>query len=218
MKDWRIKLDVAFVAAIAVTAVITLCSCSGAAEESAVAEFTPPATTAPVLETDPVPVTQPTVETTAATEPVETTQPVETLPPVLFYDIPLSQELQMHIIREAEAHGIDPAIVFAMAYRESNYNAGCIGDSGSSLGLLQVQPYWHKDRMARLDCPDLLDTFQNATVAIDYLAELLTTYNGIEQALVAYNRGHYSGTVTEYARAVLNIAEGLRGETYLLYR
>lgn len=220
MKDWRTKVDVSLTLAIAATAVIVFVSLrpgNDTGPEQTATFLTPSTETTAVaiptetaMETEPVFMEETTVPETAAAEPTEA--------PVTLYDIPLSQELQLHIIGEAEAHGIDPAIVFAMAYRESTYNAGCIGDSGASLGLLQVQPYWHKGRMERLGCPDLLDPFQNATVAIDYLSELLGQYGSMEKALVAYNRGHYSGTVTEYARAVLNIAEGLRGETYVLYR
>jgi soluble lytic murein transglycosylase-like protein len=126
------------------------------------------------------------------------------------YDVPLSMELQLHIIHTCEAKRIDPAIVVAMAFRESTYNAKAIGDNGESFGLLQIQPYWHSERMERLGCTDLLDPFQNVTVGVDYLAELLDRYDGdMAKALVAYNRGHYAGTVTEYAKTILAMAEEL---------
>ena len=136
-------------------------------------------------------------------EPVPAEKPEET-PSAALYDVPLDADLQLHIIEQAEAHGIDPAIVFAMAWRESRYNPDAIGDDGNSLGLLQVQPYWHWDRMERLDCPDLFDPFQNVTVAVDYLAEKLDCHGGdIAKALTAYNKGHFPGYVTEYAESVL---------------
>ena len=153
-----------------------------------------------------------TAETTEATqEPTEAEQPVTeaTQPPVTLYDVPLDDDLQLHIVSEAEAHGIDPAIIFAMAWKESTYRVDAIGDNGNSLGLMQVQPRWHSGRMAKLGCPDLLDPFQNVTVAVDYLAENLNRYGSIEAALTAYNRGHYAGTVTGYARDVMAKAEGL---------
>ena len=124
------------------------------------------------------------------------------------YDVPLSEDLQKHIIAEAEAHGIDPAIIFAMAYRESSYRASAIGDNGNSFGLLQIQPRWHQNRMDRLGVTDLLDPYQNVVVGIDYLAEQVERYDGdIAKALVAYNAGHYSGTITQYAKNVLETAE-----------
>lgn len=134
----------------------------------------------------------------------------EVVEPVKLYDVPLESELQQHIIAQAEAHSIDPAIIFAMAWRESTYNAAAIGDDGDSFGLLQVQPRWHYARMERLGCTDLLDPFQNVTVAVDYLAENLDCHGGdMAKALTAYNKGHYPGYVTEYALAVLDMAEEL---------
>lgn len=152
--------------------------------------------------------TQATTETNVA-QPVDTT---EETPSVALYDVPLDAELQLHIIEQAEAHGIDPAIIMAMAYRESGYNANAIGDCGDSFGLLQIQPRWHYARMERLGCTDLLDPFQNVTIAVDYLAEQIDRYDGdVAKALVAYNQGHFNETITDYALAVLDIAAELRG-------
>ena len=126
------------------------------------------------------------------------------------YDVPLDKDLQLHIISEAEAHGIDPAIIFAMAWKESTYRPNAMGDGGNSYGLLQVQKKWHKKRMERLGCDDLLDPFQNVTVAVDYLAEQIKRYGGsVEKGLTAYNRGHYPGKVTKYAKTVIAKAERL---------
>lgn len=155
-------------------------------------------------------ITEPTemeVPTTAATEPAETE------PPVVLYDVPLVADLQLHIIRTAEAYGIDPAIIMAMACRESRYRADAIGDNGKSFGLLQIQKKWHKKRMERLGCTDLLDPYQNVTVGIDYLAEQTKRYGGdVAKGLTAYNRGHYAGTVTKYAKSILAHAEKLNNE------
>lgn len=160
------------------------------------------------------PTTATTTEETTQdiTEPTETEQPATeaTEPPVTLYDVPLDEELQLHIIEQAESNGIDPAIIMAMAFKESTYTPDRIGDGGNSYGLLQVQPRWHYERMTRLGCTDLLDPFQNVTVAVDYLCELLNRYDGdIAKALTAYNKGHYSGTITNYAKNVLAKAEEL---------
>lgn len=148
----------------------------------------------------------------------ETTVPVaeETTVPVVveetrtYFDVPLSEDLQNHIFRLCEDKGIDPAIIVAMCYRESTYNANKIGDNGQAFGLMQIWPRWHYLRMLKLDCTNLLDPFQNVTVGVDYLCEQLNRYDGdMAKALTAYNRGSYSGTVTAYARNVLETAEGL---------
>lgn len=160
-----------------------------------------PTTQPTIAETIPVDTTEPTEETTVATEP-----------PVVLYDVPLDKDLQLHIIENSEEMGIDPAIIMAMAYKESTYRTDAIGDGGNSLGLLQVQPRWHSARMDRLGCPNLLDPYQNVVVGIDYLCELLNRYGDMAKALTAYNRGHYNGTVTQYAKTILAQAEKLNNE------
>ena len=134
----------------------------------------------------------------------------EVMSAIPLYDVPLSMELQLHIIHTCEAKKIDPAIIVAMAFKESTYNAKAIGDNGESFGLLQIQPYWHSERMERLGCTDLLDPFQNVTVGVDFLTELLNRYDGdMAKALVGYNQGSYKGVVTEYAKTILALAEEL---------
>jgi soluble lytic murein transglycosylase-like protein len=137
---------------------------------------------------------------------------VATEPHVVLYDVPLDEELQLHIIERADAHGIDPAVIVAMACKESSYRPSAIGDGGKSFGLLQIQPRWHSARMNKLGCADLLDPYQNVVVGIDYLCDLLSKYGDMGKALTAYNRGHYNGTVTQYAKTILAHAEKLNNE------
>lgn len=146
---------------------------------------------------------------------------VEIVEEVQTYDIPLDDEFQLFVIDLCEENHIDPAVVFAMMYRESGFNAAAVGDKGNSLGLLQIQPRWHEERMARLECFDLLDPEQNITVSVDLLAELLEKYEGnIEMALTAYNMGcsgaykncfQYGKYSSSYSEAVLAYAEELKG-------
>lgn len=126
-----------------------------------------------------------------------------------YFDCELSEELQKYIFDLCKEKQIDPAIIVAMCWRESTYNPGAIGDGGNSYGLMQVQPKWHYDRMQRLGCTDLLDPYQNITVGVDYLCELLNRYGDMAKALTAYNRGHYAGMVTEYTKTVIAKAESL---------
>lgn len=157
-----------------------------------------------------------TASTAAETIPAETecTEPETTVttPSAALYDVPLSDELQKHIIEQAEAHGIDPAIILAMAWKESTYYSKAVGDNGNSIGLLQIQPKWHSARMERLNCDDLFNPYQNVVVGVDYLAENLNRYGSIEAALTAYNAGSYTGTVTQYAKTVVAMAAEIRGE------
>ena len=127
------------------------------------------------------------------------------------YDVPLDAELQFRIIGLCEERGIDPAIVMAMIWKESRFHADSVGDGGNSFGLMQIQPRWHSKRMEKLGCDDLLDPHQNVVVGIDYLSACISRYDGdVAKALVAYNQGHYNGTVTAYAKSVLAKAEEMR--------
>lgn len=143
---------------------------------------------------------------------------VETIeaPEVTYFDVPLEEELQDHIFAECEKRGIDPAIIIAMIGRESRYRADIKGDHGRSYGLMQIQPKWHQKRANELGAPDLMDPFDNVTVGIDLLGDLLESSGSIEWALMAYNGGAaYAnrktsrGEVSDYAKAILNNAEQL---------
>lgn len=135
------------------------------------------------------------------------------------YDVPLEDELQLYIVRLCEEHHISPAVVVGMAQRESQFTADAIGDGGDALGMWQVQPRWHQDRMDKLGATNLLDPYQCVTVAVDYLSELLDIYDGdIEKALTAYNQGSYKGVVSDYAKTVIknseNIEKGMKQVWY----
>lgn len=141
----------------------------------------------------------------------------EVTPP---YPVPLDAELQNYIIQICEKHHIDPALILAMIEHESNYEATATGDDGVAHGLMQIQPRWHQERIERLGCSNMYDPYENVTVGIDLMAELLREYEP-EMALMVYNAGA-TGAFTywfskqiysnDYSRTVQTIAEGLRGE------
>lgn len=143
-------------------------------------------------------------------------QPISAAEPEL-WAVPLEEELQLHIAALCEEYHIQPELVLAVIEQESQYNPEAIGDSGNSLGLMQIQPYWHGKRMQQLGCNDLLDPYQNVAVGIDILAEKLAK-GSTEWALMAYNGGNQyadalqaRGVVSEYAEAVIMLAEDLKG-------
>lgn len=175
---------------------------------------------------EPTEVVEPT-ETSAATEPATEAELIIETPhgsiesayntEGIYFDVPLESGLQAYIVELCDARGIDPAIVIAMIYRESGFNAGAIGDSGNSLGLMQIQPRWNGARMDELGCPDLLDPYQNVAVGIDCFADYVDQSGSIEWSLMAYNGGPSyasnlwnSGRISGYASAVLSYADSIR--------
>lgn len=135
----------------------------------------------------------------------------------IYFNVPLSHELQDFIFDECKAKGIDPAIVISMIAQESNYKSNEIGDNGDSLGLMQIQPKWHKERMQRLACNDLLDPYQNIKVGIDLIYELNQENPNLYFVLMAYNGGRNyaykridSGNISDYALEVIERSQQLK--------
>ena len=144
----------------------------------------------------------------------------ETREAIAFYPVPIDHDLQAYIIHTCEEYHIDPSIIVAMIDRESSFRSDAIGDSGESVGLMQVKERFHSDRMERLGVFDLLNPYQNVTVGIDYLAELHERYEGdIEMALMAFNAGpsgahkHYFSKgiySSDYSKYVLETSKALK--------
>lgn len=190
-------VDAIFLIALAVSLAVLIWGICDGGNAEATQEPTTQATTEETTEY----ITEPT-ETEEATE-----ESTEVIPAIPLYDVPLDAELQLHIIHTAEEKRIDPAIIMAMAFKESTYTPSKIGDGGNSYGLLQVQVKWHYDRMLKLGCTDLLDPYQNVTVAVDYLAEQIDRYGDLARGLTSYNAGSYNGTISNYAKTVISMAE-----------
>lgn len=133
-----------------------------------------------------------------------TPKPTETW---IRYPVPLDDNLQKYIQQKCAEKQISPAIVFAIIGVESGYDATVVGDNGNSYGLMQIYHDVHLERMKRLGLYNLLNPYQNVTVGIDILAELIDMGNGIEWALSYYNGN--GGNPCDYTKTVMNLAECL---------
>jgi soluble lytic murein transglycosylase-like protein len=121
--------------------------------------------------------------------------------------VPVEQlETNNHIDKMAKRYGLNPNVIKALIEEESGWLASAEGDNGQSVGLMQIQERWHKDRMKRLGVNDLYDPEQNITVGCDILSELLNKYGNYKDALSAYNSGNiHDGR--QYAERILNAAK-----------
>lgn len=114
-------------------------------------------------------------------------------------------------------YNVCPELVQSVCFKESGFdpkaeNDGCIG-------IMQIDPKWHKNRMERLGITDLYDTRQNMLVGVDYLHELSEEYEDISIALMKYNgdsraAGVEKGTedISEYADSILELSAELERE------
>lgn len=121
--------------------------------------------------------------------------------------VPVAQlEINDHIDKMAKWYGLNPDIVKAIIEEESGWCESAEGDNGNSIGLMQIQERWHKERMKRLGVTNLYDSEQNVTVGCDILSELLNKYGNYKDALSVYNSGNiYDGK--QYAERILNAAK-----------
>lgn len=112
-------------------------------------------------------------------------------------DVPLSYELQDVLQTECEKFGVDYHLALGLIETESSFREDA--DNGLCYGLMQLNRDWFQDK---------LTPAENIRAGMEYLAELIEKYGGAaDKALVAYNRGHYAGEITRYAKAVLEAAE-----------
>lgn len=128
-------------------------------------------------------------------------------------DVPLDADTQHLLYQACLDTGIRYELALAVIWQETDFQ-NIMGDGGNSYGYMQVQPRWHSGRMERLGVSDLLDPYGNFLVGCDYLAELVGKYDDIEKALVAYNQGSFNGTVTDYAKSVLDYMKILTTEDF----
>ena len=106
-----------------------------------------------------------------------------------FYDIPIDIDLLNHIQGLCADYDIPVELALAVIETESSYEADVVSPVGAK-GLMQIIPEYHEDRMNRLNCTDLFDPYQNVTVGMDFLSELIEKYDGnLHKALTAYNHG-----------------------------
>lgn len=140
-----------------------------------------------------------------------------------YESVPLDKDLQLYTSITAESYGVPVGLVYGLINKESRFNINASGDSGKSVGLMQIQPRWQKARMEKLDITDAAEPYSNILLGIDILAELLQQYDSVEEALIVYNygasaakkycfdKGIYSN---DYTREIIRYAEDFPIELY----
>lgn len=120
-------------------------------------------------------VKEPTVE---ATEP----QPI-------YYDCPLSNDLQDYIRELCSDKDVPMSLIIAMIEVESSFRANIISKS-DDYGLMQINKINHEVMSEKYGITDFLDPYQNVFCGITIIAEHLEKTDGdIALALMRYNCG-----------------------------
>lgn len=127
------------------------------------------------------------------------------------------EDVRQLSVELGEQYGICPELIQAMCFKESSFNPRAENDG--CIGIMQVNPIWHKDRMERLGVTDLYDTRQNMMTGVDYLHELSEEHEDISIALMTYNgdsrvKSVENGTsdISDYVDSILTISAELERE------
>ncbi|MBI3450564.1 MAG: lytic transglycosylase domain-containing protein [Acidobacteria bacterium] len=111
--------------------------------------------------------------------------------------------------------GVSPELVLAVIGAESEFQLDAVSNQGA-VGLMQLMPDTAQELAAELEIPwsgpaSLRDPRTNVTLGTLYLRRLLTSFDDLDHALAAYNRGPYAvpgsdpipaGETAEYVRRV----------------
>lgn len=98
--------------------------------------------------------------------------------------------VENYTIEIGQMYGICPELLQAIIESESGYQPNVVSDYGC-VGLMQISPWAHQDRMNRLGVTDLTDPYQNILVGTDYIAELHQKYgDDLYCVLHAYHHGN----------------------------
>ena len=104
--------------------------------------------------------------------------------------VPEPISLQEHICLQSQIYHVDPAIVFGLVERESDWNPNAISRR-HAIGLMQVllptAQYVMKDSL--LTAQQLLEPYRNIHIGIAYLSYLQNNFKNYRRALSAYERG-----------------------------
>lgn len=115
-------------------------------------------------------------------------------------DHPLSYEEQAALYGACLEFGVDYALAQAVIEQETGFR-NVVGDSGASVGFMQIQKRWWSELMAEIGAEDLTDPKDNFRTGCAILRQLLDKYESAEDALTAYNSGRPGSS--KYSRAVL---------------
>lgn len=145
------------------------------------------------------------------TEAIPVTQEVIEPEEVIYYDCPLSEELQDYIFELCEKEDIPPSLVIALIDHESGFEPTAIS-STEDYGLMQINECNHEWLSETYGVTDFLDARQNILCGVKILGNLYHKYEDPHELLMAYNMGEYGAetarengvTSTNYSESVLS--------------
>ena len=129
----------------------------------------------------------------------------------------ISDEYVMYAEEIGEQYNIAPELIIAIIERESSGRWNVISEDGA-VGLMQIIPKYHTDRMDRLGVTDIFNPYNNILVGVDYLSELADKYYDLPTVLMCYNMGEYGNAIelaengdwSDYAKDIMKRSQILQ--------
>jgi soluble lytic murein transglycosylase-like protein len=111
------------------------------------------------------------------------------------------QQINQLLDNAAQKYGIPPNILKAIAWQESRWNPGAVGDGGKSFGMMQIYTSAHPDYDVQKGKADIQ---YNIEYGARLLRSLYDKYGSWEKAVERYNGSgpmavRYSGSVMSKA-------------------
>lgn len=122
--------------------------------------------------------------------------------------LPLDKQLQKVVFDAACENGVDYFTALGLIQVESNFQADAVNPVTGCRGLCQLNP----------GCfPGDYTPEENVRAGMEYLGQLLDTYQGdVQAALRAFNRGYDDGA-RSYSYAVLSAAENIMQQSGVVF-
>ena len=139
-------------------------------------------------------------------------------PEPIFYDIPLSVELQEYTQKVCQQYKVSYELALAVMYTESSYRIDAT--NGKSHGLMQIHEINFANLSDKLGISDFNNPKSNILAGVYMLAQLTAKYDSLHLVLTAYNRGE-SGlnrlmgkgiTESKYSRKVISYMKNFEAE------
>lgn len=148
--------------------------------ESSVIKVAPQRIDAPMEAIAAISETTITVSERAVVEPSEPTN--------IYYDCPLSYDLQDHIRNLCEINDLPMTLVIAIIELESSFRENVISRT-NDYGLMQINKINHEWLSKEYGITDFLDPYQNVFCGITILSQHYIRFQDVDKALMAYNLG-----------------------------
>ena len=111
--------------------------------------------------------------------------------------------------REGQRHGLDPTLILAVIAVESRFNPIAESEQGA-LGLMQVVPRFHMDKIAAAGIPSILLPEANIAIGVLILKDAIRRGGSDAAGLQLYN-GAFDDETRAYANRVLTEQRRLEG-------